>query len=126
MGDRVLSNCLTPYCKNATHHLYCDECKSKKDFNSDKQIRKQNYKNTYSNKLFNKGLKNNFYSSRPWRNLRRWFLNGNPLCNICERIATQVDHIIPIMAGGQPLDADNLQSLCASCHSQKTAREKSR
>ena len=34
--------------------------------------------------------------------------------------ATQVDHITPIVEGGDWFDADNLQSLCLVCHSQKT------
>ena len=37
-------------------------------------------------------------------------------------LATEVDHIVPKSAGGT--DAmDNLQALCKSCHSRKTAKE---
>jgi len=48
-------------------------------------------------------------------------LNSEPLCRMCRDIgkttlASCVDHIIPIRDGGT--DArDNLQSLCATCHS---------
>jgi len=34
-----------------------------------------------------------------------------------------VDHITPISEGGHPFDESNLQTLCASCHEQKTAAE---
>ena len=38
--------------------------------------------------------------------------------------ATQVDHIKPIADGGEPWDLENLRSLCASCHSKKTGRDR--
>lgn len=40
------------------------------------------------------------------------------------RPATDVDHKVPVSAGGAPFDPDNLQSLCHSHHSQKTALDK--
>lgn len=64
-----------------------------------------------------------------WRHLRRIHLSGNPLCDACTRLgitalATDVDHIIPHKGDEQlKYDADNLQSLCHSCHSIKTAKE---
>ena len=67
-----------------------------------------------------------FYTSRPWRRVRRLKLAMQPLCEVCLSIglvvpASHVDHIVAIHDGGEPLDLDNLQSLCASCHSRKTA-----
>ena len=44
-----------------------------------------------------------------------------PLCEECGKPATDVDHIVPRSRGGAPFDPANLQSLCASCHSAKTA-----
>ncbi len=61
------------------------------------------------------------YDRRSWRRLREAMLNSEPLCRMCRDIgkttlASCVDHIIPIRDGGT--DArDNLQSLCATCHS---------
>ncbi|MBF0421907.1 MAG: HNH endonuclease [Magnetococcales bacterium] len=37
--------------------------------------------------------------------------------------AVVADHITPIKSGGDRYSQDNLQSLCLSCHSRKTAVE---
>lgn len=37
---------------------------------------------------------------------------------------TEVDHIIPVRAGGDPYDIRNLQLLCRSCHYHKTMADK--
>ena len=68
---------------------------------------------------------------RRWRKLRARFLRINPLCGKCAEEglvvpATEVDHIVPHR--GDPAlmwDWSNLQSLCKSCHSRKTAKEDS-
>ena len=64
-----------------------------------------------------------------WPKPRRLFLMANPLCVICQaqgRVtpANVVDHIIP-HRGDRELfdDPDNLQALCAPCHSRKTQQE---
>ena len=40
--------------------------------------------------------------------------------------ATMVDHIVPIKQGGDKFSFSNLQSLCWTCHSRKSAQEGSR
>lgn len=72
-----------------------------------------------------------FYSSTAWRRLRIIQLREHPLCADCLRDgrmtpATVADHKIPIKQGGAALDPSNLQSLCSSCHSRKSALEGSR
>ena len=59
-----------------------------------------------------------------WRKVRLAHLRANPVCVVpgCGKAAMDVDHIVPIRAGGGRLDQNNLQSLCHSCHSRKTAR----
>ena len=62
-----------------------------------------------------------------WRRLRRMYLRANPYCVACKRqgrieLATEMDHIIPKAQGGGDME-DNLQAMCKSCHSRKTARE---
>jgi len=60
--------------------------------------------------------------TRAWAKLRAYVLNQQPLCEWpgCKRPAVQVDHVIPLTRGGTN-DPSNLQALCASHHSQKTA-----
>ncbi len=70
-----------------------------------------------------------FYCSDVWRRARAWHLAEHPLCVVCEAEdrgpveAKVVDHIIPRKEAPElALSAENLQSLCLSCHSRKTAR----
>lgn len=65
---------------------------------------------------------------RTWQRLRQMVLAAEPLCRACLASgaitpATQVDHIRPLSAGGENT-FDNLQSLCHSCHSRKTAADR--
>ena len=70
-----------------------------------------------------------FYVTALWKRKRLSWLRQHPLCVMCEDIgrttaAGVVDHIVPITAGGARLDDENLQSLCKSCHTAKTNRER--
>jgi len=64
-----------------------------------------------------------------WRQFTRGYLQRYPLCVECLKegvavAATDVDHIIPARSyHGGFYDEDNLQPLCHSHHSAKTARE---
>jgi len=64
-----------------------------------------------------------------WDKLRETILRrDNGLCQAClaeGRVtpATHVDHIMPKAKGGTD-DPANLQSMCATCHHAKTARER--
>lgn len=65
---------------------------------------------------------------RHWQRFRLWYLRAHPLCEECLRQgrtepARDVDHITPLVQGGARLDPDNVQALCHSCHSRKTATE---
>jgi 5-methylcytosine-specific restriction enzyme A len=57
-----------------------------------------------------------------WQKLRAEFLYEHPICVICGRQATDVDHIIPRGRGGSD-DHGNLQSLCEFHHKSKTATQ---
>lgn len=61
----------------------------------------------------------------PWRKIRAAVLAEEMACRSCGRAAVasdHVDHILPRRLGGSDERA-NLQRLCHSCHSHKTARE---
>lgn len=68
------------------------------------------------------------YDSR-WRRFRIIFLQRNPLCAHCTAEgrtveAVEVDHITPLRVAPQrKYDLTNLQGLCKSHHSRKTAAE---
>ncbi len=69
-----------------------------------------------------------------WRKLRKMVLARDPICEdpfgLHEKYnevvsANEVDHIIPLKNGGTN-EMGNLQALCRSCHSRKTAVEDGR
>jgi len=70
------------------------------------------------------------YRSKRWRMLAKRVKFEQPLCPGlpgepgCGAIATEVDHIVPLAAGGQPFARSNVQALCASCHARKTRAER--
>jgi 5-methylcytosine-specific restriction protein A len=61
--------------------------------------------------------------------IRREKLLANPACEICMKQgivtpAVEVDHIVPLWAGGKESD-NNRQSLCTACHKEKSSQEAS-
>lgn len=65
------------------------------------------------------------YHSKRWLVLRKRVLFEQPICaeEGCMRLATQVDHIVPLSQGGAEYARDNCQGLCAFHHALKSARE---
>lgn len=68
------------------------------------------------------------YNTAAWQRLRKAHLSFEPMCRACAEMGRahpgkHVDHVVPISAGGEPFPGhDGLASLCAPCHSAKTAR----
>lgn len=62
---------------------------------------------------------------RRWRSFALNFLKKNPICseNGCEDLATDVDHIIALVDGGEKFDEKNLRGLCHRHHSARTGRD---
>ena len=103
--------CGWPGCPETTDGRYCDK---------HKKLANQQYDGSGRNQQAKQ-----FYESTAWRNLRKMKINRQPFCEECKKFnqivrAECVDHIVEIKDGGAPLDMDNLQSLCRSCHSRKT------
>ena len=117
MPYKPLKPCSYPGCPKLTGERYCPEHKKL----TDKQY------DTYDRCR----PASEFYRSHAWKKKRQDFLIEHPFCEECRRQgrlskATLVDHIIPIRMGGPALDDENLQALCASCHSRKSIIEGSR
>ena len=64
-----------------------------------------------------------------WQQARAGYLRKHPLCVHCEAkgritVATDLDHIVPHQGDMEVFwDFSQVQGLCKSCHSRKTARE---
>ena len=73
-------------------------------------------------------MKTNRTTGRRWLAIRARILRDQPLCMHCEHAgrttaATEVDHVIPLHAGGTD-DDGNLQALCHECHERKSVTER--
>jgi 5-methylcytosine-specific restriction protein A len=72
-----------------------------------------------------------WYDSARWQMLRSKILFACPLCVECSKLgrhtsASVVDHIVAHKGNINLFwDAENLQSLCKTCHSAKTSKEDS-
>lgn len=84
---------------------------------------------------------NEIHKSSRWRKTSQLYREAHPICEQCLReakegdqsrgkraglvqLATSVDHIKPLFAGGEPYDWSNLQSLCDYHHALKSQRER--
>lgn len=107
---------------------YCSTCKPvvKAELEARRLESKRESNRRYNKKRDLKYVR--FYNSTAWRILSRKRLqDDNYKCVKCGKIASDVDHIIPIQipAGWERrLDYDNLQSLCIDCHNAKHNRFK--
>lgn len=59
---------------------------------------------------------------REWDRIRRTVLQEEPLCRMCPRSSTTVDHIVPKARGGTD-DRSNLQGLCALHAQEKNGQD---
>ncbi len=70
------------------------------------------------------------YRTKTWLMRRKQAFERDPICawrfedgTRCQRLAEELDHIVPLDTGGEEYLATNLQLLCAEHHRLKTARE---
>jgi 5-methylcytosine-specific restriction enzyme A len=107
----------------------CNSCQEKYD--KDPQVKDLKKKSNKEYDLYKRDKRSSaFYKSKAWQLLRLSALSrDNYLCQHCIkekkiRPAMDVDHIVPIKVNWElRLSLDNLQSLCRSCHNQKTKKE---
>jgi 5-methylcytosine-specific restriction endonuclease McrA len=60
-----------------------------------------------------------FYESAAWRKFRLWYAARHPKqCTMCMQHTTRValDHIVPILQGGERFNENNVRWLCFRCH----------
>ena len=109
MTSRPKRICAYPGCPTLTDRTYCERHRQ--------NVRRQydQYRGTPAQRGY--GYK--------WRKYREQLLAEHPICEVCGRPATDVDHRIAVMGPADPLfwEPANHQALCHGCHSQKTAAE---
>ena len=90
--------------------------KKKKNNNTEKRINRQKY-----------------YQTKEWKELTKYFKMLHPICEECgKEAATQSHHIVsPFLSKWSEeerlkllLDINNLQALCATCHTNKHVKRK--
>ena len=62
-----------------------------------------------------------------WKRVRRAAIERDGYrCRACGKAAGrfEVDHLVPIAAGGAPFDLENCQTLCRPCHFDKTTLDR--
>lgn len=64
------------------------------------------------------------YNNRRWRSKSKAQLAAEPLCARCGRAGEHADHVMPHGGDANSFWTGELQTLCASCHSRKTAAER--
>lgn len=118
----IKKRCNKAGCKELIDHTetYCSKHSnySKKEYNKRYETKRLSTEEGKEYKYF--------YSNKEWRELRyQALLRDGFICKVCNREAEMVDHIIPTKVRWDlRLNFDNLQSLCNSCHTTKTNKDK--
>lgn len=109
-------------------NTYCDICKDIVEAEREKARAENNKK---SNKRYNSKRDpkyQKFYLGMDWKLTSRKFMQDKKYkCEECNKIASEVHHIIPIQTDegwDKRLDYNNLQALCLECHNDKHNRFK--
>ncbi|RGJ41691.1 hypothetical protein DXD60_07595 [Bifidobacterium adolescentis] len=107
MPTRPQARCTYSGCsRKATHQGRCDQHQRKPWQNISAHTRKRSKYKTQ------------------WNHVRAERLKLEPNCRRCSRKGTNVDHIIPVGAGGAFLDINNTQTLCDQCKTLKDQEDR--
>jgi 5-methylcytosine-specific restriction enzyme A len=104
MPWRAPKPCAVPGCSRLTHERYCKGHKQ----------HKQKQRDLVRGSATQRGY------GHEWRKIRAAILQAQPYCR-CGAPATDVDHRIPLAAGGTN-HPSNLEPMCRTCHNRKGAR----
>lgn len=65
------------------------------------------------------------YKASEWQSIRKRVLREEPVCAIvgCEERASEVDHVVPLSAGGDAFARDNLRALCREHHQKRSSQQ---
>lgn len=120
MPEKTRVPCKQPGCRELVRPPMsrCEQHQRNYDLNKSRRYNEQRNSDPLENEL------NKFYKSRAWRELRKWFIQNNPVCIQCGHIGTVVDHIVPRRSGGASFDVSNLQTMCDTCHNSKRQSER--
>ncbi len=126
MPNKPLRPCLYPGCTELVSKGYCEKHqRPKAQYKDSRSKAPRKDKRSRESRAWH-----SWYGRTIWTDkLRLGQLLREPFCCECARRglrtpATDVDHIEPFRGDWRKFtDPDNLQSLCHSCHSRKTARE---
>ena len=62
-------------------------------------------------------------NTRAYRKIRQSILiRDNFTCYVCNGDGNEVDHVIPIVRGGDGIDPENLRCICRTCNLRKGAK----
>ncbi len=109
----------TKICKKAGCGRTCAQNKNYCSLHSDLENKQKIFTYREKSKAYH-----NLYETYRWKTFSKDFLKSHPFCYICGAKSQVVDHIVP-HRGDLSLfyDVNNVQTLCASCHSRKTLKE---
>ena len=108
MPSKPKKPCAYSGCPNLTNDKYCD---NHSYLNKEDALRYNKHRrDPRSNKRY----------GRAWKRIRDKYISSHPLCESCQKAgrltpAAEVHHKLPLTQGGTH-QADNLMSLCHSCH----------
>ena len=111
MPRRPKKPCAYPGCPKLTESRYCKEHQRTENKRYERYYRQPETKRRYGTK---------------WQRIRKQYAQSHPLCEQCFDNGIyvpveEVHHIKPLSEGGTH-DADNLISLCRSCHARLHAQ----
>lgn len=113
MPRRAGTACTRPSCPGIVRKGVCSECGPRK---AQREVVYDRERGSAASRGYD----------RRWQRLRLMYLRANPFCADCAAAsevtqATEVHHRVAKRNGGEDT-WENLESLCKSCHSKRTAK----